>query len=123
MAAVTKVDVHPIESNVAKIGRAAAALAVLDPVVIDPAAAVHPRYACTYKKAVAEGVIHGVVVKPAVAGGPVEVMTDGEFDGLSGLTPGRVLSVAAGSIDTVAHVDTGNTQLIALSASRIWVNL
>ncbi len=123
MAAVTKVQVLPVEVVRAKIGKAAAALVVGDPVVIDEAAAADFRYTCKYKKAVAEQYIDGVVLKVAVAGGPVEVMIEGEFEGYSGMTPGAKLTVAAGSVDSVAPGAGVYPQLRAVNATRLDVRI
>jgi hypothetical protein len=123
MAAVTKVELHPAEVVRAKIGKAAATLVVGDPVVIDAAAAVDVRYPCTYKKAVAEEYIDGIVLKNAVAGGPVEVMIEGEMEGYSGLTPAAKFTVAAGAIDTTARAAGVYPQLRAVNATRIDVRI
>jgi hypothetical protein len=123
MAAVTKGTLSVARRNLAKKGKASAALLRGDPVVLDSAAAVDSRFDANYKKATAETTIHGIALKDAAAGGLVEVLTEGEMEGYSGLTVGAPLSVAAGAIDAVAPSGTNPIQLIALTATRIWVKV
>lgn len=123
MAAVTVVELHPVEVLQAKKGKAAADFVVGKPVVIDGAATVDPRYPCTYKAATAEEFIDGIVLKPAKAGQIVEVLTLGEIDGYSGLTGGARLTVVAGAIDTTAPAAHAYPQLRAINATRIEVRI
>ena len=123
MAAVTKGTLTIARENLAKLGKIAADVSRGDPLVLDSAAAVDVRFAANYKKATAETTIHGVALKDAKAGGLVEVLTEGEVEGYSGLTPGAPLSVAAGAIDGVAPSGTNPIQLIALTATRVWVKI
>ena len=137
MAAVTKVNVRPAlwKPEDVQIGKAAADLNVGDPVVIDSDATVDPRYPCTFEAAASQNFIHGVVLKPGIAGQKVEVLLIGELDGYSGLTPGAPLSVVDGKIDdtapSVEYTDSGDDtvdvtpmiQLYAISATRIRVRI
>lgn len=120
MAAVTQVNVRPVQVIEAKIGKAAAAFTRGKPVVIDSAAAVDPRYPCTYKAATAEVSFDGIVLRDCLAGREVEVLTRGELEGFSGLTPGQTLTVLAGVIDNTA-AGSGLERLKAISATRVWV--
>lgn len=121
MAAVTvgtlEVVWAPAEFN--KLGKASAALNRGDPVIIDGAAAADPRYDSSYKKATAETFVHGIVLKNAISGGPVEVGTLCELEGYSGLTPGAAFTVAAGKIDDTAPAAGERGQFLAISATRI----
>lgn len=121
MAAVTKGTLRPLRADPInnRIGKASAILAVGDPVVIDAAAAADPEFQCSYKKAASETFVHGWVLKPAVAGGKVEINTDGEITGYSGLTPGAALTVASGNIDTTAPAAGERGQFIAINATTI----
>lgn len=121
MAAVTKVAVEVIlaPADFNKIGKAAAALNRGDPVVIDSAAAVDPRYHTTYKKAASETFVDGVVLKPCQAGKEVEIGTYCELDGYSGLTQGARLTVISGNIDTTAPAAGERGQFQALNATTI----
>lgn len=122
MAAITEGNVRPVLVESAKRGKASADMARGQAVVIDAAAAADPRYDANYKAAIAEPFIHGVTLKACKAGGLVEIMILGEFDGYTGLTPGAPLSVAAGKIDATAPT-AGREQIYALSATRIAVRL
>ena len=123
MAAVTKGTLVPARKNLAKKGKASGAILRGDPVVLDSAAAVDARYDCNVKKATAETTIHGIALKDAPAGGLCEFLTEGEMEGYSGLTVGAPLSVAAGAIDSTAPAAGVYPQLIALTATRIWVKI
>jgi hypothetical protein len=123
LAAVDIGTIRPVRVVDADIGKAAEDLIVGQPVVIDPAADEDPRYPCTYEAATAEALIHGVCLKPAVAGGPVEVCLIGEFDGYVDLTGGDPLSVAAGVIDDTAPAAGLQIQLYASSSTRIRVRI
>lgn len=87
-------------------GQAKSAIAAGDLVVIT--ADVPSRaYETVYDKAPITGIAeaHGIALKPAVAGGLVEVGLLGEMDGFSGLTPGAPLypsTATPGGIDTTA---------------------
>lgn len=123
MAAVTKGTLNIERRNMARKGKASGALLRGDPVVLDSAATFDPRFDCNFKKATAETTIHGIVLKDAPAGDLVEVLTEGEIGGYSGLTVGAPLSVVAGSIDGTAPAAGVYPQLIALTSTRIWVKI
>lgn len=106
-----------------KKGKASADLLRGDPVVLDSAAAVDARFDCNVKKAASETHIHGIVAKDAKAGTLVEFITEGEVEGYSGLAVGTPLSVATGAIDSTAPGAGFPIQLVALTATRIWVKI
>ncbi len=121
MAAVTKGTLRPLRADPInnRIGKASAALAVGDPVVIDSAAAADPEFQTSYKKAASETFVDGWVLKPAVAGGKVEITTLGEITGYSGLTPGARYTVATGAIDSTAPATGERGQFQAINATTI----
>lgn len=121
MAAVTKGTLRPLRSDPVhnRIGKASAILAVGDPVVIDAAAAVDPEFQCSYKKAASETFVDGIVLKPAVAGGKVEVGTFCEITGFSGLTIAAKLTVVSGNIDNTAPAAGERGQFQAINATTI----
>lgn len=99
-----------------------------DPIVISGNAP-DGRWPCAVKKATGTEA-HGFAVKNCKRGGTVEYMTQAEFDGFVGLTPGAALSVVDGEIDddepTVTDGETtvpGPVQIRAINASRIRVNV
>jgi hypothetical protein len=123
MAAVTKGTLSIARKNLAKKGKASGAVLRGDPMVIDGAATYDNRFDANFKKATAETTIHGIAMFDCPAGGLVEVLTEGEVEGYSGLAVATPLSVAAGAIDSTAPSGTNPIQLIALTATRVWVKI
>lgn len=87
-------------------GQAKTAIAAGDLVVITADAPAR-GYETVYDRAPITGITeaHGIALKPAVAGGTVEVGIKGEMDGFTGLVPGTPLypsTATVGGIDTTA---------------------
>lgn len=110
MAAVAKTprirSATRVGYEVSDKGQAKTAIAIGDLLVITPDAPVR-GYETVYDKAPITGIteVHGIALKPAVAGGTVEVAIQGEMDGFTGLVPGTPLypsTATAGGIDTTA---------------------
>lgn len=125
MAAITKADVAYVTPPGMEVGDRGYALTDMepgDPVVIASSAAPSRQYDCSISKATGTEV-HGFAIKSKKAGGLCEFVTQGEFDGYTGLTPGAALTVVDGAIDDTAPAAGVTPSIRVVNASRIRVLL
>lgn len=124
MAAVTRVNVAFVSPpGMEGIDRGFATEDIVrgDPVVISGAAPSR-LFDCAVSKATGAEA-HGIAIKDKQTGGLCEFAFFGEIDGFAGLTPGAALTIAAGDVDDTAPAVGTSTQIRAVNASRIRVNL
>jgi hypothetical protein len=127
MAAVTKdatqqgdILINPKGYDYVIRGRATVNILRHGGVIIDAAAAADPRWDCQVKAAVTNTTILGIALHDALAGETIEFVTQAELCGLSGMTPGAVLSITAGVIDTTAPPAGATYLLTALNPTTVY---
>jgi hypothetical protein len=128
MAAVTKdsgqigdVLISPKGREYVLRGRVTTAnVARLQPVVVDASVAKDPRWDCNVKPAAAEIAVLGIALHAANVGETVEFVTQGELCGFSGLTPGALLSITGGSLDSTAATAAVFYLAYVLNATTIY---
>lgn len=121
MAAVTTVApslVSPTGEARIRRGQATADITAGQAVAIDgsPSSA---RFETALGLAEDETTAIGLALKNATEGELIDVLIDGEMGGFSGLTPGALLSVVDGDLDSTAP--TGATRFVAWNATTVMV--
>lgn len=119
MAAVTKVApslASPVGENFIRRGEATEDIKVGQVVALDgvPSSA---RFEAAYSLAATTEVGIGIAIVGARAGEVVEVVMMGLVGGYAGLTPGDVLTVASGELDTTA----GSSMFTAYNETTVLV--